>query len=88
VGGFENRPIHHVESLNAAPMRSNRSKELRQTGTKPGWKQLRLAVSMQKITALTRDKISSGDRGGSPLAGDCFLGIARKRASYNLNGSG
>ena len=24
----------------------------------------------------------------SPLAGDCFLEIARKRASYNLNGYG
>ena len=31
------------------------------------------------------DKISSGDRVGSPLAGDWFLGIASKLASYNLH---
>ena len=41
---------------------------------------------MQKSRCSLVDQISSGDRVGSPLAGDCFLEIARKRASYNLNG--
>ena len=43
---------------------------------------------MQKSRRSFVDQISSGDRVGSPLAGECFLGIARKRASYNLNGYG
>ena len=54
---------------------------------------------MQKSRCSLVDQISSGDRVGSPLAGDCLLEIARrfdklkalsgskgKRASYNLNG--
>ena len=43
---------------------------------------------MQKSRRLLVDQISLGDRAGSPLAGDCFLEIARKRASYDLNGYG